>query len=184
TPDPRLRLWEQLRRCPWAFRLVKGAHPLGIPPWHFIRQPVLASDIFRSTKREAIEWFHDPDKLGELCRHEHVRRRKTFIKQDFSVTTREMELFEQRAPEIFRQIIGAAPQAHHTASPGADYPKFAGFEAPRPASNATSTMVPEITNRRRSARATGVGFCCKGCTPSTLMEFRSTPPLTQSLIGS
>src|SRR5215472_11499493 len=27
-PDDRLRSWEQLRRCPWAYRLVKGAHPL------------------------------------------------------------------------------------------------------------------------------------------------------------
>jgi hypothetical protein len=115
-PDPRLRSWEQLRRCPWAFRLVSGAHPLGLPHGFLIRQPVLASAIFQNAKRRATEWFHDPDKLGESCRHEHVRRRKVLCKQDFSVTSREIELFDQYAPEMFRQIIGS------------DYPKFAGSE--------------------------------------------------------
>src|SRR5215472_5800738 len=42
-PDKRLRSWEQLRRCPWAYRLVKGAHPLGLPHGYLISQPVLAS---------------------------------------------------------------------------------------------------------------------------------------------
>jgi hypothetical protein len=31
VPDPRLRSWEQLRRCPWALRLVRGGHLLGMP---------------------------------------------------------------------------------------------------------------------------------------------------------
>ena len=116
-PDPRLRSWEQLRRCPWAFRLVNGGHPLGLPPGYLIRQPVLASDIFKKVKRNAAEWLHDPDKLGELCRGEQVRRRpKPVIEQDFSASSRELELFEQQAPAMFRQIIGA------------EYPKFAGFE--------------------------------------------------------
>jgi energy-coupling factor transporter ATP-binding protein EcfA2 len=115
-PDPRLRSWEQLRRCPWALRLVKGGHPLGLPHGHLIPQPVLASAIFRNSKREATEWFHDPDKLGELCRHEHARRCKTFIKPEFDLTSRQMELFGQHAPAIFRQIIDN------------EYPKFAGFE--------------------------------------------------------
>ena len=116
-PDPRLKSWEQLRRCPWAFRLVSGAHPLGLPTGCLLRQPVLASDIFKNVKRGATEWFHDPDKLGELCRDERVRRRRTtFIEQDFAVSSREQELFDQHAPAIFRQIIGA------------EYPKFASFE--------------------------------------------------------
>ena len=127
-PDPRLRSWEQLRRCPWALRLFKGAHPLGLPTGHLIPQPVLASDIFQHTKRAATDWFHDPEKLGELCRHEPVRRRKTFIEREFDITSRESGVFGQHAPVIFRQIIGAASQARHTASPGADYPKFAYFE--------------------------------------------------------
>jgi hypothetical protein len=115
-PDRRLRSWEQLRRCPWALRLVKGGHPLGLPNGYLIRQPVLASDIFRNTKRKATEWFHDPDKLGESCRQEHVRRRKTFVEPDFEITSREEKLFDQYAPAIFHQIIGS------------EYPKFAGFE--------------------------------------------------------
>jgi hypothetical protein len=44
-PDPGLKSWEQLRRCPWALRLVGGAHPLGFPVGCLIRQPVLASRI-------------------------------------------------------------------------------------------------------------------------------------------
>ena len=115
-PDPRLRSWEQLRRCPWAFRLISSAHPLGLPPGYLIPQPVLASDIFQNAKRGATEWFHDPDKLGELCRHEHVRRRKALVEQDFRVTSREIELFDQYTPSIFRQIINS------------EYPKFAGFD--------------------------------------------------------
>ena len=118
APDPRLRSWEQLRRCPWAFRLVDdGGHPLGMPPGHLIRQPVLASDIFQNAKRGATEWFHDADKLGELSRHEQVRRRKTYIERDFIVTSRETELFARHAPAIFCKIIGN------------EYPKFAGFDA-------------------------------------------------------
>jgi hypothetical protein len=89
---------------------------------------VLASDIFRNIKRAATDWFHDPEKLGELCRHEPVRRRKTFIEREFDISSRESSLFGQHAPEIFRQIIGGTLQARHTASPGADYPKFADFE--------------------------------------------------------
>jgi hypothetical protein len=65
-PDSRLRSWEQLRRCPWAVRLVDGGgHPLGMPPGYLIRQPVLASDVFQNAKRGTTEWFHEPDKLGE-----------------------------------------------------------------------------------------------------------------------
>jgi hypothetical protein len=116
-PDRRLRSWEQLRRCPWALRLVRGAHPLGLPPGYLIPQPVLASDIFQNTKRQASRWLHDPDKLGELCRHEHLRRpKKAFVEPDYIVTSRETELFGQHAPAIFRQIIGT------------EYPQFAGFE--------------------------------------------------------
>jgi hypothetical protein len=127
-PDPRLRSWEQLRRCPWAFRLVKRAHPLGLPSGYLIPQPVLASNIFRNIKRAATDWFHHPDKLGELCRKEQVRRRKPVIELEFNVTSGEQELFARHAPAIFEQIIGATPQARHTASPGAQYPKFAGFQ--------------------------------------------------------
>jgi hypothetical protein len=112
-PDPRLRSWEQLRRCPWAFRLISSAHPLSLPPGYLIPQPVLASAIFQNAKRGAIEWFHDPDKLGESCRHEHVRRRKALVEQDFRITSREIELFDHYAPAMFRQIIGS------------EYPKFA-----------------------------------------------------------
>ena len=60
-PDLRLRSWEQLRRCPWAFRLVDGGgHPLGMPPGNLIRQPVLASDIFQNAKRRATEVVSQP----------------------------------------------------------------------------------------------------------------------------
>jgi hypothetical protein len=76
----------------------------------------LASAIFQSTKRGATAWFHDPEKLGALCRDERVRRPKAFVELDFAVTSREMELFDQHAPAVFRQIIGA------------EYPKFAGVE--------------------------------------------------------
>jgi hypothetical protein len=114
--DRGLRSWEQLRRCPWALRLVSGGHPLRLPPGHLIPQPVLASAIFKNAKRSATEWFHDPDKLGQVCREERVRRRKPFIEQDFSVTSREIELFEQHAPAIFDQIIRG------------EYPKFARSE--------------------------------------------------------
>src|SRR5262249_55709334 len=128
-PDPRLRSWEQLRRFPWAFRLVKGGHPLGLPSGYLIPQPVLASDIFKNTKREATEWFHDPDKLVELCRHERIRRRKTFIKPEFDLSSREMELFDQHAPAIFRQIIAASSlRSPQGSANGNEYPKFAGFE--------------------------------------------------------
>lgn len=117
-PDPRLESWEQLRRCPWAFRLVSGAHPLGLPSGHLVRQPVLASGIFQNTRRDATEWFHDPAKLGDLCKDEDVRRRpKIFIEPEFTVNTQELELFDQYAAGMFRQIVGA------------EYPKFAHFEA-------------------------------------------------------
>ena len=115
-PDRGLRSWEQLRRCPWALRMVRGAHPLGLPNGFRIPQPVLASAIFRNMKREATQWFHDPDKLGELCRHEHVRRRKTLIEPEINVTSREQKLFAQHAPAVFRQLIGS------------EYPKFADVE--------------------------------------------------------
>ena len=51
--DPTLKEWEHLRRCPWALRLVHGAHPLGLPIGHRIWQAVLASKIFKNAKREA-----------------------------------------------------------------------------------------------------------------------------------
>jgi hypothetical protein len=77
----------------------------------------LASAIFRNTKRDTTDWFHDPEKLGELCRHEHARRpKKAIVEREFAVTSREEELFRQQAPTIFSQIIGA------------EYPKFADFE--------------------------------------------------------
>ena len=114
--DRVLRSWEQLRRCPWALRLISGGHPLGMPTGHLIPQPVLASAIFKNSKRSATEWFHDPDKLGQVWREERVRRRKPFIEQDFSVKSREIELFEQHAPAIFHQIIRG------------EYPKFAHSE--------------------------------------------------------
>src|SRR5262249_2364340 len=133
--------WEQLRRCPWAFRLVKGGHPLGLPSGYLIPQPVLASGIFQNSKREATEWFHDPDKLGEWCRHQHVRRRKTVMKPVFNLTSRAMQLFEEHAPAIFRQIIAASSLRSPTegrphpsggspqgSASGSEYPKFAGFE--------------------------------------------------------
>jgi hypothetical protein len=118
-----------LRRCPWALRLIGGAHPLGLPSGYRIRQPVLASNIFQNAKRSATEWFHDPDRLGELSRGEQVRRRRRiFIEQDFAVSSGELELFDQHAAMMWRQIIGAAPGALHTASPGAEYPRYAHFE--------------------------------------------------------
>jgi hypothetical protein len=52
-PDPSLQWWEQLRRCPWALRQVRGTHPLGLPSGYRITQPVLASDIFKNAKRNA-----------------------------------------------------------------------------------------------------------------------------------
>jgi hypothetical protein len=115
-PDPSLQWWEQLRRCPWALRQVRGAHPLGLPSGYRITQPVLASDIFQNAKRNSTEWFHDPDRLGELSRGEQVRRQKTFIQQDFTVSSGELELFERHAAVMFRQIIGT------------EYPKFAHYE--------------------------------------------------------
>jgi len=118
-PDTALKFWEQLRRCPWAHRPVKGAHPLGLPRGYLIPQPVMASGIFQNANRKATEWFHDPDKLGEFCRHENIRRRKTFIKPEFDVTSREIELFDQHAPAIFNQIIGS------------EYPKFRWFRGQR-----------------------------------------------------
>ena len=45
-PDRRARSWEQLRRCPWALRLVRGGHLLGLPPGYLIPQPVLGLGHF------------------------------------------------------------------------------------------------------------------------------------------
>jgi len=117
APDPRLKSWEQLRRCPWALRQVKNAHPLGIPSDHRIPQVVLASRVFKNTKRGAVEWLHDPRGLLQQCTDARVhRRRKPFIETDFSLKSSELELFEQYAPDVFQRIIGAK------------YPKWAGFE--------------------------------------------------------
>ena len=69
----------------------------------------------RSARR--AEWFHDPNKLEELCRDEKIRRRpKAIIEQDFQVSSAELALFDQHAEAVFRRIIGA------------DYPRFARFE--------------------------------------------------------
>jgi hypothetical protein len=117
APDPRLKSWEQLRRCPWALRQVKDAHPLGLPTNHRVPQVVLASNVFKNTKRGATEWFHEPYKLvGESASDPVRRRRNTFFEVDFATKTRELELFEHHAPDIFRQIIGA------------EYPKWTSFE--------------------------------------------------------
>src|SRR5258708_14649097 len=117
APDPSLKYWEQLRRCPWALRQVIGTHVLGLPAGHRIPQVVLASNVFKNTKQGATEWFHEPASLLETCSAEQVRRRpKTFIQPDFTIKSAELDLFERHAPAMFRQIIGA------------EYPKFAGFE--------------------------------------------------------
>jgi len=117
APDPRLKSWEQLRRFPWGLRQVKGAHPLGIPADHRIPQVVLSSNVFTNAKRGATEWFHEPRALLEQCGKEPARRKpKSFIEIDFALKGRELDLFEQHAPEIFQRIIGTA------------YPKWAGFE--------------------------------------------------------
>lgn len=116
-PDAQLMWWEQLRRCPWALRLVRGAHPLRLPPGYLICQPVLASAVFQNAKRNAIEWFHDPDRLGDLCRGEPVRRqRRPFIEPVFAVSAHELALFEEHAEAMFRQIVGR------------EYPRYAHFE--------------------------------------------------------
>jgi hypothetical protein len=171
-PDPGLRWWEQLRRCPWALRLVSGAHPLGLPPGYLIRQPVLASDIFKNAKRSATAWFHDPDKLGEFCRVEHVRRRKVFIEQDFAVTSLEMELFDRHARRC--SVRSLARSILNSPTP----------RSTRPASSATSSMVPAINTRHHFARATGAGFCCKVATTSRLTESRSARHQIKCSIGS
>jgi hypothetical protein len=78
---------------------------------------VLASDIFKNAKRNATEWFHDPEMLGELSRSEQVRRRrKPFFEQDFTVSSGELELFEEHAVAMFRKIIGT------------EYPRYAHYE--------------------------------------------------------
>jgi hypothetical protein len=116
-PDANLRRWEQLRRCPWALRQIHGAHPLGLPSEHRIPQVVLAQNVFKHIKRGATEWFHNPRMLLEQCGSEQVRRRpKRLIERDIALTSRELELFDQHAPEMFRQMVGA------------EYPKFVGFE--------------------------------------------------------
>lgn len=115
--DQSLSRWEQLRRCPWALRLVNGAHQLHLPHGYLACQPVLASDIFQNAKRGAKDWFHDPHNLGDFCRDEGIRRRpKSFIECDLQVSSHKLTLFEEHAPAMFRQIIGS------------DYPNFAGFE--------------------------------------------------------
>jgi hypothetical protein len=116
-PDQTLRRWEQLRRCPWALRQIHGAHPLGLPSHHRVPQVVLAEGIFEKTKRGAAEWFHEPNSLLERCSKEQVRRRpKPLIEQDIALTSRELDLFEQHAPEMFRKLIGM------------EYPRFSRFE--------------------------------------------------------
>jgi len=112
-----LSRWEQLRRCPWAYRKTEAPHPLGLPANRRVPQVVLAQNVFRNIKRGTTEWFHDPCGLLEQCGTEKARRRpKKLIEQDIALTSRELELFEQRAPQMFRDIIGA------------DYPKFAWSE--------------------------------------------------------
>ena len=104
-PDQSLSRWEQLRRCPWALRLIVGAHPLRLPHGHRACQPVLASDICKNTKRGATDWFHDPHNLGDFCRDEGIRRRpKPFIECDLQVSSHELTLFEEHAPAMFRLI--------------------------------------------------------------------------------
>jgi hypothetical protein len=116
-PDQSLRRWEQLRRCPWALRQIRSTHPLGLPSDHRIPQVVLAEAIFQKTKRRATEWFHEPNSLFERCSKEQIRRRpKPLIEQDIAFTSRELDLFEQHAPETFRKLIGV------------EYPKFSRFE--------------------------------------------------------
>jgi len=112
--DVNLSRWEQLRRCPWALRQTEAGHPLGLPADRRVAQVVLAQNVFRNVKRGATEWFHEPCSLLEQCCTEKARRRsKRLIEQDIAPTSREVELFEQHAPQMFSEIIGA------------DYPKFA-----------------------------------------------------------
>ena len=159
-PDPRLRSWEQLRRCPWAFRLVKRAHPLGLPSGYLIPPPVLASNIFRNIKREATGWFHDPEKLGELCRKEQVRRRKTFIQPEFDVTSGEQELFARRAPAIFEEIIVTRRRRVTRLRRVRNIRNSPVSRSTRRGSGVTSIMALVTRIRRRFATVTGAGFCC------------------------
>src|SRR5436190_13945469 len=116
-PDQSLRRWEQLRRCPWGLRQVRGVHPLGLPSDHRVSQVVLAQGIVQNTKRGATEWLHEANSLFERCSKEQVRRRTgPLIEQDIAFTSREWDLFEQHAPEMFRKIIGV------------EYPKFSRSE--------------------------------------------------------
>ena len=127
-PDPRLRSWEQLRRCPWAFRLVKARSPsrsairLPDPPTRvgFKHFPEYQTRGDRLVPRPRQARRVVPERTGTPP--------QAFIELEFNVTSREQELFGRHAPAIFEQIIGATPQARHTASPGAQYPKFAGFQ--------------------------------------------------------
>jgi hypothetical protein len=157
-PDPSLRRWEQLRRCPWALRQINGAHPLGLPSDHRVQQVVLAQTIFRNTKRGASDWFHHPGILLEQCASEQLRRRpKRLIEQDFALTTREQELFERHAPEMFSRIIGA------------DYPKFAGFEVNEAGFKCFFSNGPADHNPSSFCKGTVIGFSYKGGTASTRM---------------
>jgi hypothetical protein len=145
-PDRALAQWEQLRRCPWALRAIHGAHPLGLPSGYRVRQPVIAAGVFQHARRDAVDWFHVPEKLEQLCRSEEKRRPpRTLFQEDFIVTTRELVLFETQAPEKFRQLIGT------------EYPKFARFDVTRPACGASSKMVPTMPSPLRSVRETGTG---------------------------
>ena len=119
--------------------------------YNLIRQPVLASGIFKNAKREATEWLHDPDKLGEICRDEWVRRRKSFIEQDFTVTSREVELFEQHAPAIFCQMI--VPRCKRITRPGrvTNIRNSPASKSTRPASSATFSTDSQMPTRRYKA---------------------------------
>lgn len=115
-PDPRLRSWEQLRRCPWALRRVGDNHPLGLPYGHLTHQVVLASGIFQHMQRIATDWFHEAETLGKIVRPEHARRRKSSSASAIPISSGELGVFEQHAPEVFQRLISS------------DYPKFARAE--------------------------------------------------------
>lgn len=171
-PDPELQRWEQLRRFPWALRLVTGTHPLGMPAGHLIRQPVLASGIFQNAKRGATEWFHDPLALSEACRPEQVRRRRrTFIEPDFVVSSSELQLFEEQAGAAFRQIVGA------------EYPKFDHYEATNTGFKCYFFNGPNDRNPSSFCEGNRSRSCCKAGTASVLTGCRSARHLIIFSIG-
>jgi hypothetical protein len=114
APDPRLRAWEQLRRCPWALRSVDHNHPLGFPADHWIWQPVLAAKICQYRSSGATEWFHDAGHLGQVSRNAPKRRPTPEIKHTSDIAPDQLPLFEQC--ERFRRVIGH------------EYPRFARYE--------------------------------------------------------